>query len=105
MMTPDDTPKASTPQQPEAAGTPFELHETILTPHPSADRTRPVGAAAAAWIGKSLGKYEITGVLGQGGMGVVLLARDRLIERDVAIKVLAGHLAADASARGRFLAE
>jgi urea transport system substrate-binding protein len=52
-----------------------------------------------------LGKYQITGVLGQGGMGVVLKARDPMIERDVAIKVLADHLAADASALGRFLAE
>jgi ABC-type branched-subunit amino acid transport system substrate-binding protein/tRNA A-37 threonylcarbamoyl transferase component Bud32 len=38
-------------------------------------------------------------------MGVVLKARDPLIERDVAIKVLADHLAADATALGRFLAE
>jgi ABC-type branched-subunit amino acid transport system substrate-binding protein len=38
-------------------------------------------------------------------MGVVLKAHDPLIERDVAIKVLADHLAADATARGRFLAE
>jgi urea transport system substrate-binding protein len=38
-------------------------------------------------------------------MGVVLKARDRLIERDVAIKVLADHWAADSSALGRFLAE
>jgi ABC-type branched-subunit amino acid transport system substrate-binding protein/tRNA A-37 threonylcarbamoyl transferase component Bud32 len=38
-------------------------------------------------------------------MGVVLKARDPLIERDVAIKVIADHLAADATALGRFLAE
>jgi ABC-type branched-subunit amino acid transport system substrate-binding protein/tRNA A-37 threonylcarbamoyl transferase component Bud32 len=38
-------------------------------------------------------------------MGVVLKARDPLIERDVAIKVLADHLAADATALGRFLSE
>jgi ABC-type branched-subunit amino acid transport system substrate-binding protein len=36
---------------------------------------------------------------------VVFKARDPLIERDVAIKVLADHLAADVTARGRFLAE
>ena len=38
-------------------------------------------------------------------MGVVLKARDSMIERDVAIKVLADHLATDATALGRFLAE
>jgi ABC-type branched-subunit amino acid transport system substrate-binding protein len=69
--------------------------------------TGPSGAGAdsQAWIGKTLGKYRITGVLGRGGMGVVLKAHDPTIERDVAIKVLASHLAADATALGRFLAE
>jgi TOMM system kinase/cyclase fusion protein len=38
-------------------------------------------------------------------MGVVLQAHDPTLERDVAIKVLAEHLAADAVALGRFLAE
>jgi len=37
-------------------------------------------------------------------MGVVLKAHDPTIERDVAIKVLAEHLAGDATALGRFLA-
>jgi urea transport system substrate-binding protein len=57
------------------------------------------------WVGKSLGKYQVTGLLGQGGMCIVLKAHDPAIERDVAIKVLADHLTADASALGRFLAE
>ena len=60
---------------------------------------------AATWIGKSLGKYQVISALGQGAMGVVLKAHDPTIERDVAIKVLAEHLAADATALGRFLAE
>jgi urea transport system substrate-binding protein len=38
-------------------------------------------------------------------MGVVLKARDPMIERDVAIKMLADHLAADATALGRLLSE
>jgi predicted ATPase/class 3 adenylate cyclase len=57
------------------------------------------------WVGKSLGKYQVVSALGQGAMGVVLKAHDPTIERDVAIKVLAEHLAADATALSRFLAE
>ena len=60
---------------------------------------------AAAWVGKKLGRYQVISVLGQGAMGMVLKAHDPMIERDVAIKVLAEHLAADATALGRFLAE
>jgi urea transport system substrate-binding protein len=73
----------------------------------SADLPRGRGQSGNpdAWVGKSLGKYKITQVLGQGGMGVVFKAHDPMIERDVAIKVLADHLAADSTALARFLAE
>jgi len=37
--------------------------------------------------GDTLGPYEITGVLGKGGMGEVYRARDPRLKRDVAIKV------------------
>jgi serine/threonine protein kinase len=38
------------------------------------------------------GRYEVLERIGEGGMGTVWRARDRLLERDVAIKVLAPHL-------------
>lgn len=37
---------------------------------------------------KSIGVYEITGLLGHGGMGVVLKARHRHLKRDVAVKLI-----------------
>jgi|GEM_PF-3789503 len=53
----------------------------------------------------ALGAYEIAGVLGKGGMGVVLKAYDPSLGRYVAIKLLAPHLAANANARKRFARE
>jgi eukaryotic-like serine/threonine-protein kinase len=51
------------------------------------------------------GEYSLQRELGRGGMGVVYLARDVQLDRDVAIKVLPAHLARTPSARERFLRE
>jgi serine/threonine protein kinase len=52
-----------------------------------------------------LGPYEVTGILGSGGMSVVFQAEDPRLNRVVALKVLSPELAADAVARQRFLRE
>ncbi|MBX3443233.1 MAG: protein kinase [Planctomyces sp.] len=57
-----------------------------------------------AMIGRLSG-YEIVGVIGRGGMGVVLKGFDPRLNRFVAIKTLAPHLAANGSARRRFARE
>ena len=52
--------------------------------------------------GASLGPYEITGPLGAGGMGEVYRAKDKRLNRTVAIKILSDESAADADRRERF---
>ena len=52
-----------------------------------------------------LGGYEIAGVIGSGGMGVVLKGFDASLNRFVAIKLLAPHLAGNGASRQRFARE
>ena len=42
----------------------------------------------ALTAGSRLGSYEVTALIGQGGMGEVYRARDTKLGRDVALKVL-----------------
>jgi TolB-like protein len=46
-------------------------------------------------IGKTLAHYEITGLLGKGGMGEVYRARDTKLKRDVALKIIPADMATD----------
>lgn len=52
-----------------------------------------------------LGRYEIERVIGSGGMGIVLKAYDTELNRPVAVKVLARHLAYSGAAKARFARE
>ncbi len=52
--------------------------------------------------GDHLGRFEVTGVLGRGGMGEVYRARDAELGREVAVKVLPRALAGDPQRLARF---
>ena len=55
--------------------------------------------------GTQLAQYEIITPLGAGGMGTVYRARDVRLGREVALKVMADHVAADPEMRRRFEVE
>ena len=51
------------------------------------------------------GRYELKTLIGQGGMADVYLARDTILDRDVAVKLLRSHLAQDEVYIQRFARE
>jgi len=62
-------------------------------------------AARHAAVGSYVGAYEITALLGSGGMGDVYRARDARLGRDVALKILPDRATGDPSAVERFTRE
>lgn len=73
-------------------------------------RLKDVSEAAGARSTESrlperIGRYRITDLLGEGGMGVVYAALDEQLERPIAVKVLKQESAADQNARERFTRE
>jgi serine/threonine-protein kinase len=85
------------------------------------DNTKPVSPAAgsappdsapdtvvgsslpnAAPAGPHIGRYEVVGLLGRGGMGSVYRAFDPVLERDVALKVMLPGMVGDPELKQRF---
>ncbi|WP_437713788.1 serine/threonine-protein kinase [Sorangium sp. So ce448] len=67
------------------------LASTVVVPDEGAPGPpAPPGAEASLDLrpGTKLGRFEVIDRLGEGGMGVVVRARDHVLGRDVAIKVL-----------------
>lgn len=81
-------PSSSPAQRPSQGG------ETSLNVPPNTD-----------FIGRALGKYTIVEKIGQGGMGMVFLAYDATLERDVAVKVMFVNPLDDQRQFERFLRE
>ena len=56
----------------------------------------------ALTVGSRLGHYDVTALIGEGGMGQVYRATDTQLGRDVALKILPEAFATDPGRLARF---
>ena len=92
------------------AGLVDRLHEIGAAALAASTAVIDAGAVAApsrlAFMpGRPIGSYELVGQLGAGAMGEVYRARDTRLNRDVALKVVAGHFAENPNRLARFRRE
>ena len=74
-------------------------------PPPPSRRGHPAGAEIPLPKEPIAGKYEVRGILGEGGTGIVYDAVRTSDQSPVALKVIHAHLAGDRQIRGRFQRE
>ncbi|MBN1136167.1 MAG: hypothetical protein JXM73_06260, partial [Anaerolineae bacterium] len=106
-----DSPRSRLPHRFVPFGHAFAifLEDKRHEARPAPTATTATGAAAdrqaSDLTGKQLGNYRVLAGLGQGGMAKVYKGYQSLLDRYVAIKVLAAHFASDEEFRARFQRE
>src|SRR5262245_19057147 len=84
----------------------LRLLEAVWPRHtPVEPPSGPPDDGATGGLPTHVGHFEIVRELGRGGYGIVFLARDPQLRRDVALKVPRADALLDPEARGRFLRE
>jgi serine/threonine protein kinase len=87
----------------------IEAHEAAgeFMEHPALEQDASVLIAGDGfeWAERDIGPYQITGLLGTGGMGEVYLAHDRRLNRPVALKILPSYFVSDPERLRRFQTE
>jgi eukaryotic-like serine/threonine-protein kinase len=87
-----------------AASERYQVLQTLIAQEKNRSETVRSRAPLPAPAGRER-RYEVMGMLGQGGMGAVYKAYDHLLKRHVAYKVLAESLSRDPAARDTLLNE
>jgi TOMM system kinase/cyclase fusion protein len=104
---PTDIP-APANEQPDSSGGSEASRQTVdfrpKPPDPIDPPTRP-GEPAPTALPSAFGRYEVLGLLGQGGFGTVYLGYDSHLQRRVAIKVASPDRARSDSSAEQFLQE
>ncbi len=100
--------RAGAPPEPEATTVEVPLALRPDRPDTQGDSSPeevPLEEARESLIGREVAHYRISGLLGEGAMGVVYKAEDTRLRRTVALKFLSPDLTRDPTAKSRFLQE
>jgi eukaryotic-like serine/threonine-protein kinase len=79
--------------------------DDLQSPADAGEALSPEAEASDPWIGQALAGYEIQRRIGEGGMGIVYLARHQSLNRSAAVKFLGAHMVTDKAYIERFLHE
>ena len=97
--------RAGAPPEPEATAVEVPLALRQGRPENASRELPPADEPGESLIGRQIAHYLVSGVLGEGAMGVVYKAEDTRLRRTVALKFLSPDLTRDPTAKSRFLQE
>jgi serine/threonine protein kinase len=84
---------------------PMSKAKKQIDKRPGKEKDRPTASFSSSAPGEQIGPFRIERELGRGAVGVVYLAHDTKLDREVAIKSLPAEVMGDSKTRSRFTRE